>query len=311
MNDALASYHALHDSGRQVAWADEPDAARAMGAVMDLVARQGSLEMGAPCRPHRREERALLTQAGFAPEGGWGALVGLMADGPSLKADGERFVAACDVEEFRARGGADHRRHLAEALSMNLVPPTTLAGLLLLMGLHPLWGLRVASSIQGDEHHGSSALRDTTLFPDEVLVAVRDGIFLALGALLEALASLKAGMAYDVGALAALVARAATFGQDTIRHELPGDLGGALGVFVPEIEKHLPSLGARALDFTLTELMEEFLVPAHIATRHDVDSFCVLPGALAPDVRVRVFGRLGEAGCLARLLGVGARVAKH
>jgi hypothetical protein len=91
-----------------------------------------------------------MTQKGYAPpEGGWGACVALLAAAGLFRCTPEGFVASMSVEEFSARfeHAIEVQVIMLEAWTRALVPPQLAAGLFMLLGLHPSWALKLASSV--------------------------------------------------------------------------------------------------------------------------------------------------------------------
>ncbi|CAN0584030.1 unnamed protein product, partial [Laminaria digitata] len=178
-----------------------------------------------------------------------------------------------------ARGEEDLQKQLVEALTVRLVPPTTAAGLFLLIGLHPAWGLRLANSVHAmlGDMPPSDTVYDPRVFPSKTLDLVERGVFGAtLSVIFEALRTLEASSAYPIELLAALVWDACRFGHDMIAREHT-PRRGEIDLFIDHMITRASDTRQRATDFTILDLLDHFLVPAGIARRFDDHTFCVWP----------------------------------
>ncbi len=264
-------------------------------ALLARTAARGPLSLGGPWHLHDSDIIA-LERAHGTPPGGWAGLAGVMADGPLLEIRGDALHARATPEELDGWSDARFSRSLLSALPERLVPPTTAAGLFLLMGLHPAWGLKLANAQRGER--SGDAFEDATLFPASALEAVSHGVFGAIAALLEALRSLDAGAVYPVDGLSRITWSACALGRDTIRARTTRHPEDAIPVLFDAVGARLRSAGQRALDFTAVDLLDAYLVPAGVARRFDDQTFCVFPDSIPPDTHIPTHGPLHQTGWL-------------
>ena len=265
----------------------------------------GPLPLQGPWRLHSATCHQLTRSHGATPPGGWQGLAAAMAGMDAVEVRQDGFHALLTPEALAMRGEEDLYARLVEALTLKLVPPTTAAGIFLLMGLHPGWGLRLANRAHQRDGSGEreEAIYDPRLFPVAVLDAVERGIFGAtLSVVCETLRSLDAGMLYSLDALAQLIYGACQFGRGVIAQRAPDAERGGLDLFIDHLTRGMTGSQQRALDFTMVDLMDQFLVPIGAAQRFDDLTFCVWPERVPG--KTRVFGQrnLDDARWLCRFL---------
>ena len=284
-----------------------PDASRARrtdprGFVRALLARaheRGPLPLGGPWALDDASRRALERDGHGVPPGGWAALAGILADGALLEIRGDALHACVAPDELDAWSDERLARELVGALPERLVPPTSAAGLFLMMGLHPAWGLKLANTIR-DEHR-SKALEDEGLFPPGAIDAVAHGVFGAIAAILEAIRSLDPETAYPIDGLSRIAWDACEMGRHAIAERNQAHPVDAIPVLFDATGSRLRSMRQRALDFTALDLLDALLVPAGAARRFDDQTFCVFPDHVPGSIDIPTHGALGQTDWLQRL----------
>ena len=270
--------------------------------LVQLADDRGILPIQGPWRIDASIARALERGTGATPPGGWSGLASILAGADVLHVTREGFHAALTPEAFAQWTDEELHRRLCEAMTMRLVPPATAAGLLLLLGIHPAWGLKVANhvhhtlgvhvdgvdrSANDDGAARANTIHDPTLFPEAIVEAVQHGIFLTVAAIFEVVRVMEAGQAYPLESFAQMVSKACAFGHRVIKHELRGQtFTGALHPFIDHLLSPRTDGMQRALDFTMLDLVDHYLVPIGAARRFDTQTFCVWPEAIPGDARV-------------------------
>ena len=274
-------------------------------ALVELARSHGPLPLQGPWRLHASVCRELERETKRTPPGGWQGLASLLAGTDLFEVRADGFHDLIGAQVVAARGEQDLRRALVESLTVRLVPPTSAAGLFLLMGLHPGWGLRLANDVHtslGKEPESELA-RITGLFPRATLEVVQRGVFGAtISVIFEALRTLEPDHAYPIDALADFVWHACRFGHDLIEREAPSLQNHGLDLFIDHLTQRSSDTKQRATDFTILDLLDHFLVPAGIARRFDDQTFCIWPEHIPQDVNVYGEGPLSKSRWLCRFL---------
>lgn len=258
--------------------------ARGVAALKAQCGRREGLDAEGVWRLDRREVRRLEQDGRCRPPGGWRALCSLAVGTGVLCAEEDRFVSGPETPASWEDG--DVRRRLVESFTRWLIPPATAAGLFLAMGVHPLWGLRLARRL-----HSSAPMleapvegwRDEKLLPDCDLDELRRGVFAALAVVVSGLRKLQPNRRYGLESLNGFVGEAMAFGRDQIDSS-----GEGLDVLIDDVGSPKKAV-ARSKEFAARELFDGVFVPAGVMRRYDDDTFAVDGPALA-DVQV---GRLG------------------
>jgi hypothetical protein len=329
--NGLHSYLELVENGREMS--EAPDAPAVHEPLLELLAHateHGDMPVEGAWRLDSRVSRDLEKCHEMSPAGGWAGLAGLACGCGVLRAHREGFAAEMDFAELVRWDEEVARRRLIEAFTRLLVPPATAAGLFILLGLHPAWGLRVAhathargrSEFTGEPPRPAISAtgcaagvepgwRDETLFPDETAVCIEQAVFAAVATIVATLRKLSPTCRYPVDALAGLVHEACRFA----RHSAEERSGGVDEMIEPGLKPFLSrpddASGARnyrTLDFATVDLLDSLLVPAGIARRFDDGTFCVFEDALdgvrvgemdADAQEVKLTWMLaGEVGCM-------------
>ena len=314
--ETIERYSTLLESGRPLERELSTPAIRQ--SLMDLVAtarERERLPLEGAWRLDSDAVRDLEARHDYAPRGGWRGLASLAAGCELLEAHRESFEPQMSPSAIAEWSAEETTRRLVEAFTCRLVPPTTAAGLFILLGIHPAWGVHLAhdSNRRTREDRGrteSRSQREQDLFPEATFQVIREAVFEAITAMTGVLRELDPDRRYPVGALAEWVEAVCR----TIRHEAKTDLPDAnqhrLPPFVDASELELDGSSWRVIDFTTEDLLDSLLVPAGAARRFDDDTFCVLPNALG-DIRVGSFDLEAQHQYLARLIAddPGHRVA--
>ncbi|QDG51009.1 hypothetical protein FIV42_09750 [Persicimonas caeni] len=319
----LHAYLELVENGRPLD--QEPQAPGVHEPLMKLLAHahaEGELGVEGAWRLDSRECRKLEQRYGMSPPGGWSGLAGLACGCGVLRARREGFAPEMQLAELTHWDDAAARRLLLEAFTRLLVPPAAAAGLFILMGLHPAWGLRVAHSTHargraeftGEEPDADLTAgiepgwRDESLFPEQTAAHIEEAVFSAIAAIVAALRKLSPNERYPIDALGGLVHAASMFARQCAEENLDSGVDMGLAPFLGEARDDAGVQTHRTLDFATVDLLDSLLVPAGVARRFDDGTFCVFGGALegvrvgeldADAQEVKLTWMLaGEAGCM-------------
>lgn len=265
--DGLRAYLELVEHGEKYVGPGPEGPRAAIVALIEHVETRGALAMSSAWRLASSEARRLEEAIGYSPEGGWGALVVLAAASEYLAAREEGFVAkigASDVEPNEA----DVQRHLLEGLSRWLAPPQTMAGLLVALGLHPMWGLRVAHEVRSRAHPEGPCLKDMRIFPPHNIGVVENLMFGTLGTLFKVLNSLDPAKSYPVDAFAQVITVTISSQRD-LHESFVEEVPGSLPVFTD------PDMKGSCVDFTQQDFFRAVLVPAGVVRLLPNDRFVV------------------------------------
>jgi len=275
----------LHDTGRELEQPIEATAIRQwLIDLLEYTHAEGMLSVEGMWRLDSRYARRLTQRTGDTPAGGWAGLAACASGGGILRAKREGLVAdmsVCDLVEWTE---ADARRHLLESFTERLVPPAVAAGLFILIGIHPAWGLRIAhrahekSRDRGEKTPApEKGWTDETLFPQAIADAGHDAVFGAIAAMVGILRSLEGNKRYDIGALSNLLSSICGGIREEV--ERSAELSDGLDLF-PVMRKSGGAANCRCLDFCMTDLLDGWLVPAGAAQRFNDSTFAVRPQAL-------------------------------
>lgn len=208
-----------------------------------------------------------------APAGGWKELASLAAGAGILAANRDSFEADIDPDDLNDWTDAETRRRLLEAFSKRLVPPTTAAGLFIMLGLHPAWGVHLA--------HRTHRMSDEGWNPPERSPSKSNQRDLFDPANAEAAA------AYVSRTLRTILDKVADFGHGTHSTQ---DLAQIVGEACDTARAHVEEEGTfadtpglnplvdlqpdgrskwRVIDFTASDLLDAYLVPAGVVTHTD------------------------------------------
>lgn len=175
-------------------------------AALELAEIQGSLEANDGWRLARREIKELRKRAAGTPPGGWSSLVNVMAGCGYFSAETDAYypnIAAQDLLKLPARR---LQSRAVEAFTRYLAPPQVAAGLFIAMGIHPIWGLRVANAVECP-YRPPSPIPEIfeRMMPESHVEGVRQMIFGTLSIIVASLRKLPPNRAYPETAMVALI----------------------------------------------------------------------------------------------------------
>jgi hypothetical protein len=194
------------------------------------------------------------------PPGGWRAL-GALSCGPSayLNAKRDAFLAGASPRDLDLEPTLV-RKTLVEQFTRYLVPPTTSAGLFIMLGIHPAWGVHIAHTLRRDDPGDGKPM-----FSAQTRDCVMFGIREALSDIVQSLRSLEPGVSYNIADLSDVVGRVMEDVRD-LQQEIPYDSTG----LDPYVDAADATSGSwRASDFTRSDLLDAWLIPAGIARREN------------------------------------------
>jgi hypothetical protein len=305
--NGLHSYLELVENGREMS--QMPQAPQVHEPLLKLLVHakdRDDLPVEGAWRLDSRVSRDLEKRHHMSPAGGWAGLAGLACGCGVLRAHREGFEAEMELAELVRWDEEEARRRLIEAFTRLLVPPSTAAGLFILLGLHPAWGLRVAHTTHargrseltgkpprfaGQASNPEPGWRDETLFPEQVAERIEETIFAAIATVVAALRKLSPTCCYPIDALAGLVQEACRFARHSAEEhcrakgESAEMADSGLAPFLSKPGESKGTSNYRTLDFATVDLLDSLLVPAGIAKRFGDGTFCVFDAAL-DEVRV-------------------------
>lgn len=259
--------------------------------LIDFCEYRPPLEMASPWRLAPAAARELEEATGYAPEGGWGNFVTLAAAGGFFAVKNEGILCVFNRHTVEKENtAADVQKKLLEGFTRWLAPPQTMAGLLVGLGLHPMWGLRVAHEVRARHFGGHMELKDSRIFPPNQLAIVEEMIFGAIAAIFGVLQELDPKSSYPVDALAQVIA--ASMHSSRITHaERILNVHGALPVFVDEVSR------SGCYEFSSSDFLRAVLVPSGAACLVPHERFAVAPGAFE-GLRIGILTEDAQRSCL-------------
>lgn len=307
--NALHAYTSLLESARPIDTATRPAELLPFAQQLYREAHErDALPIQGPWQLHSSMALALSAKrprAPHAPPGGWSGMASLLAGTTLLKASSQGFLPLQPEDTLELWTERELRRAMLESLSMYLIPPPTAAGLFLLIGLHPAWGLRVAHETHKlidravtipDEDgvdRASQLIEDERIFPHPSYQVISRAVFASVSIILETLRSLEENHTYQVEHFAQVVLEATRFARKLIldhRH-VPGK---SLNPFIDQHTNHLDEPFSRAVDFTTLDFIDHYLVPTGVVHRFPDQTFCVWPDAIEPGTNVFGLGPIGK-----------------
>ncbi len=227
--------------------------------ALDVAHRHGGLRASQPWALASRSARELENALGYAPSGGWGRLLALAAGLGWFCATEDMFAPRVESDVVGGMDPQDVQLRLVESFTRQLCPPQSMAGMLVALDLHPMWGLRVAHEVRS-RGKSSPEVRDHSLFPRETLATVERMVFGTIATFLSVLWQLDPEHSYPTDPMAGLFyecARSArTAIQETFtqpKNTLPVFLGADI------------SIGKNLTDFLHADMFDAVLVPANLA----------------------------------------------
>lgn len=263
-----------HGRPVEVTWNPELPKQALIDAVHAAIEKNG-LAASQPWALASRTARELEDMYGYAPFGGWGKLIGLAAGQRWFSARQDKFEARVDIEDIERLSEQRVQVLLIEAFTRQLCPPQSIAGMLVALDLHPMWGLRAAHEARS-KRRGGPALRDESLFPPDVLEHVQMMIFGTIAGFTSVLRQLKASHAYPMDPMAGLFFECA-IGARSVVMEVAAAPRTSLPVFLgADITR-----GRALTDFLHADMFEGVLVPANAAQRLADGRVIVCPKVLS------------------------------
>lgn len=182
---------------------------------------------------------------------------------------------------------ADLQVMMIEGLTVRMAPPTSAAGLFILLGLNPIAGLTLARSIHNDltpwEVRADLPQLLLLLERTKDLRPLANAFFGVVAAILEVLSMLDTKQAYTLDSFADLVLALALRARDAL-YEALDERGRAQTFLVDVHELDIESLRERARDIVTLDLFDGYLLPSGLALRMDRGLFTITPSARAlPD----------------------------
>src|SRR5690554_473867 len=151
MDTSMQSFLNLVEGGRPLVEGSTHDCHQSAMDLLGHALERGSLRTEGVWRLHRAEARRLEERTGYRPAGGWKHFCALAAGCGIIRARSHDFEPRATLEDVATWGVDGTRTRLLEGFTQYLVPPQAAAGFFLVLGVHPLWGLRLAHRMHGHD----------------------------------------------------------------------------------------------------------------------------------------------------------------
>src|SRR5690554_1753937 len=156
--------------------------------LLGLAHKEGEFQAEGAWQLDAQVSRRLEKLHDTSPPGGWARLCALCCGCGILRPARTAFEPSLAMDEALALDDAALRRRLCEAFTQKLVPPASAAGLFMMLGIHPAWGLWVAHSIHNRRAHarasdagiGEPGWRDASIFEPHTAEVIERAIFAAI-----------------------------------------------------------------------------------------------------------------------------------
>jgi hypothetical protein len=262
----------------------------ALAALLRFALSYGELATDSAWKLSAETSRKLQNHTHFRPAGGWSNLCGLAA-GPFLKATNDAFVPTCTPEKIESLDESELRSRLLEAFTKDLIPPSTAAGVFILLGLHPAWGLRVAHAAneQAMDKDAPNGWPDSNIFPPEVLDFALDNVGEALSDIVHHFAGLERDVCHTIESTVHELGETLAARCTEIRATYENDAFTGVPLLLSERGSSAVRNNFRVRDFLLNDLFRCVLIPAHCVRTFDDETFAVLDGAFEtmPEILTR------------------------
>ena len=281
-----------------------PDHRLAVRALVHLATELGHLSLDGPWHLSSTYNHSLTHAAGFTPQGGWHGLAGLLVGAHLFHADRKRgFLPQISPEELVTLSADELQQRLTEGFLRYYTPPTTMAGLLMVLGVHPSWGLRLVYEAQRQTTMATHRpwYNDQARFPQKTFEVIQRMLVMVISALFDVLLSLEHDRRYHIDWFARLVMEASVQVREALVAQFPHWDELATPLFIMQALRGDIGL-QRARGFVFNDLFKLYLVPAGVIRCFDDGTFCVHEGALKPDYRLHCFGTLADGQGLAKVL---------
>lgn len=238
--------------------------------LLDYLHKTGSIETPYPWALDVRDNRRLEAHFGYAPAGGWARFCNVFTGTGATRMDMFGFHAVDELGSWQEVSDKDFRVSFTESLTRYFIPPNVAAGLFVLLGIQPLWGLQLVK-LQGR----AGNVFDANLCPAENINAVKVATFGMLSATFEAIAALGHHNSYPNHALASLMLDAARFARS--KAERLATRKGSIPVFNDDVRPKMADMFA-------SDLVKNLLVPAGMAKELPNDRVVFHPSMKEVDV---------------------------
>lgn len=291
----LNSYLELVENGRDLPSA--PEFMPIQEPVLQLLShahRLGQFEAEGAWQLDARVSRRLEKLHNSSPPGGWARLCSLCCGCGILRPARDAFEPDMEVDDALVLDDAHLRRRLCEAFTRQLVPPASAAGLFIMLGIHPAWGLWVSHSVHNRacQEQGFAAAdtppspkpgwRDASIFEPHAADIIEQAVFASIAVAIAALRKLDPAKRYPIDAFARLTRAGCRFARATADAQLRDATTMGLEPFLLNFDA---SPNSANQDFAAVDLIDSVLVPAGIVHTFEDGSFCVIKDSLK-DVQV-------------------------
>lgn len=262
-------------------------------ALIHLLA-YASAKQKLPCEiPWRLDQivsRSIERHSGMRPTGGWRELCSLAAGARYFRATGDAFHPITTLEDVIYDTTETIRTKLLESFTVHLAPPSAAANLFLLMGIHPIWGLRLAYVSNQFDKDPSQTIRfgeHDSVFPEETLNVLQSCVYGIIACVVASLRNLDPQQSYCINALADLFNAAGQFGRRQAEAVLKQDILGLPVFLTDEIwtEEVKTQAHHRSVEIATLSYLEQIFVPACAIRRFEDGTFTVFEGAF-DDIQV-------------------------
>lgn len=282
-----------------------PDHRLAVRALVHLATELGHLKLDGPWHLSSTYNHSLTHAAGFTPQGGWHGLAGLLVGAHLFHADRKRgFIPQISPEELITLSADELQQRLTEGFLRYYTPPTTMAGLLMILGVHPSWGLRLVYEAQRQTTMATHRpwYNDQTRFPQKTFEAIQQMLVMVISALFDVLLALDHQRRYRIDRLAHFTLEACALARTLVLEQCPHCHDLPTPLFILQLHRDIATSGHRVRAFINNDLFEHYLIPAGVVRRFDDQTFCVNQDALHPSYRLHHHGTLAEGNGLAKIL---------
>jgi len=212
------------------------------GVIEDLIefSRGRILEVSKAYHLSQECVDEICQYCGFEPEGGWRNVVSLAAGTKLFRATKDGFVLESELTPED-----NPKEMLVDSFRNKLILPTAAADLLVIIGVHPTWGVQLIHSVNGG--------RLDSALPESTLKVVREATYNVIDSI-----PLEPGH-FKITEMAKPIRKSI----DAIDHDTSADGGPR-----PFLK---PKKGVE--EFVKRSVLDRWLVPAGVATRYHDGTF--------------------------------------
>lgn len=211
--------------------------------------------------------RELERVLGCQPCGGWNRLLGLAAGIGWFEAKQDMFVPTVSPETIQALSAQDVQIRLMESFTQQLCPPQTMAGALVALHMHPMWGLRVAHEVRS-RGKNTAQIADESMFPRPALAMAEALVFDLIQEFLNTLSQCDSSVAYSTRSLEQLFTYDAKEASAALKAASAEHGSSCLPVI---LESDFDALSA----FLFDDVVGTVLVPANLAKQLENGLFAI------------------------------------